>query len=241
MIKAVITFIIGNMITLICGEDVVRSREYLLGLQEEYKKKGYQVQHVLSSELQEVVGAASGSPDLFGRKQIFVAEHINKLITRKKSSGSLAAFLELIEKNKDVELLIWERLSLRDLKLKKIAATKEFKPSQNIFQLLDSCYPTNIKSFLTLLDKVTTPASEMFVFIMLARHLRALLLLKLGIRSESAAPWQAAKLGSQARLWSTEKLEGFYDGLYRIDSSLKNGSNPHGLKKSLDILACYFL
>ena len=229
------------MITLICGEDIVKSRDYLLSLQSQYQNKGFQLQHVRASELQEVVNAASGSPTLFGQRQIFVTEHINKFITRKKSTGSFAYFLEQLDLNKEVELLVWEKLSLRDLKLKKISTIKEFKPGKNIFQLLDSCYPSNIKAFLTLLDEVGTSQNEMFAFIMLARHLRSLLLIKLGINSGSAAPWQAAKLASQTKLWSLEKLEGFYDGLYRIDASLKTGKNPHGVKRSLDILACYFL
>lgn len=229
------------MITLICGEDTVKSREYLVNLERDYQKKGFEIQHVQASELQERVNSVADSLDLFGRKQIFVTEHVNKFITRKKSIGSFAHFLEGLDSNSEIELLVWERLSLRDLKLKKLKAIKEFKPDKNIFQLLDACYPSNLKNFVVLLNTIGTTQNEMFIFVMLVRHLRTILLIKMGLSLGSAAPWQAVKLSSQAKYWSEEKLRGFYDGLYRIDFSLKTGKNPHGVKKSLDILACYFL
>lgn len=229
------------MITLICGEDIIKSREYLLSLEEAYKKKGYQIQHAEASQLQDVINAAEGSPNLFGQKQVFVTEHINKYISRKKISGSMSDFLDKIDLRKEIDLLIWERLSLRDLKLKKVNVVKEFKPNKNIFQLLDACYPSNLKNFISLLDDIGTSQNEMFIFIMLLRHLRTILLLKMGITPGNVAPWQAAKLVSQTKFWPMAKLSGFYDGLYRIDLSLKTGRNPHGVKRSLDILACYFL
>jgi hypothetical protein len=55
------------------------------------------------------------------------------------------------------------------------------------------------------------------------------------------ASWQAGKLSKQASYWKEGKLEAFYDGLARIDVSIKTSSNIHGLGKSLDILFCYFL
>ena len=53
--------------------------------------------------------------------------------------------------------------------------------------------------------------------------------------------WQLWKLESQAKLWKKKNLEEFYHGLHKIDIALKTSKNPYSVKKSLDILACYFL
>lgn len=230
------------MITIVCGEDIVRSREYLLQLEEQFKKKGFGIQKIPALDIQESLSSLSSAPNLFGQSQVFVTELLNRHIARKSSTNVLLNLLEAVSKNKSIELIIWETVSVRDLKLKNIGTVKEFKPSKNIFQLLDSCYPANFSVFHSLLNDVASPQNEMFVFVMLARHLRTLLSIKLkAVDLSKLPPWQAGKLKSQAAKWPEKALLSFYDGLYRIDASLKTGRNPQGVKNSLDVLACYIL
>lgn len=147
---------------------------------------------------------------------------------------------KLIE-TKGIEVVDWEdQVSARELKITG-AAVKEFKPAQNIFKLLDACYPSNLKTFLKILHEIPAKTEEGFVYIMLVRHIRNLLLAKSGAVNAKLASWQLAKMRQQAKLWQDEPLISFYDGLYRIDVSTKTGKNPYSLGKSLDILASYFL
>lgn len=228
------------MITIVCGEDNVSAREYFLGLQQGYKDKGFQIQKVLPSQLEDVVNETSEVPDLFGQRKIFATEGLNKAVSRR--GDKVFKLLERIAQNKELEVLTWEdSISQRDLKLKELGKVKEFKPSRNVFQLLDACYPSNLKNFLTILSKISMPQNEIFIHVMLQRHLRNVLLVKASSPPSALQSWQVGKLKNQARHWDQEKLTGFYDGLYKIDSSLKSGKNPHGIKNSIDILACYFL
>lgn len=227
------------MVMIICGEDEAASRNFLLELVEKYRTQNFELQRIAPSEI-ETINSTSSSPGLFSQKRVLLVENLNKAI--RKKGDRIQAFLENFDKDKEIELVIWEGgISQRDLKLKKIGKIKEFKPQNNIFKLLDACYPTNLRSFLSSLSEITDPQNEIFILTMLQRHIRTLLLIKSGGMPSTLQSWQLGKLKSQSGFWSSEKLMFFYDGLYKIDESLKSGKNPYGIKKSLDILACHYL
>ena len=148
----------------------------------------------------------------------------------------------MLIKDKAIEAVTWEEeISSRELKFPKGPLVKEFKPSQNIFKLQDSLYPGNLKNFLLIINELSASVDENFIFIMLLRHLRNLLLIKSGTVSSRLQPWQVAKLKSQAAHWQIDKLANFYDSFHKIDVSQKTSANPYSLKKSLDILSVYYL
>ncbi len=76
---------------------------------------------------------------------------------------------------------------------------------------------------------------------MLTKHLRELILIKTEKIDKKIAPWKLSKLRYQAEKWELDKLLSFYDGLYKIDLQQKTSSTPYNIKKSLEILACYYL
>src|SRR3989339_49829 len=118
------------MITIICGEDTISSRNYFISL--------------------------------------------------KKKNKKIVDDLQRIAAMKDVELVDWEEVSGWELKLKKIGQIKEFKPNQTIFKLLDLLYPGNKVLFLSLLNKLSQELDENFIFIMLIRYVRNLIVIKEG-------------------------------------------------------------
>ncbi len=220
------------MLTIICGEDNVESRNYFLTLKENFRKKGYEIQNVNSLEIDDV-------PSLFAQKRIYFIENLNKKINKKNLK--ITRNIKNIIENKEIEIVDWEdQISARELKITG-AAVKEFKPAQNIFKLIDTCYPGNMTNFLKILHEMPPKIEEGFIYIMLTRHIRNLLLVKSGTGNAKLSPWQEAKLRNQARFWTTEQLIAFYDGLFRIDVSSKTGNNPFSYTKSLDILTQYFL
>lgn len=229
------------MLTIICGEDSISSRSYYLELKEKYQAIGNQVYDIKATEISEINKGLSESVSLFSQKLIFFTQGLNKKIS-KRSNPTLYSLTEEIAKNKDVELIDWEEYtSGRELKLTKGVTVKEFKVSESIFKLLDACYPKNLKQFISLLYSLPTKVDDIFIFIMLSRHIRNLLMVKLDKPSKSLQSWQIAKLRSQAYHWNEDKLTSFYDGLYKIDVSFKTGNNPFPLRKSIDLLACYFI
>ena len=229
------------MITVVCGEDSVASREHYIGLKHEYGIKNYEIRNLSISDLPEIPQWMGESRSLFGLSQVFFCENISKKAS-KRSNPKLYGLLEGLANSKDVIVVDWEdSLSKRELKLPSTVQIKEFKPPRSIFQLLDSCYPSNYKIFLAILYSLPERTDEAFVFIMLSRHIRNLLLVCSGSVPPTIQKWQVWKLSSQAKHWDSEKLCRFYEGLHRIDVMQKTGVNPYNLRKSLDILAAYFL
>ena len=94
---------------------------------------------------------------------------------------------------------------------------------------------------MTNLEAFTTTDNEHFVFSMLVKLARNLILVKSGEIPPRMQTWQAGKLRRQAMLWKEDNLILFYEALYKIEAGTKTGTTPFSLKESLAILACHFL
>ena len=228
------------MLTIICGEDSVASYNYFYNLKNEFKKKEYEIYDIEPSDISEITSWRGESESLFSIKKAFFIQNLNKK-TNKKNLNQLKIINQLIN-SKDIEVISYEEgIPSRFLKFGEKAKIKEFKISENIFKLLDACYPNNLKNFVSLLNSVKANADEIFIFIMLTRHMRNVLAIKIDPNSSKLAPWQAAKLKHQASLWQTEKLVSFYNSFHNIDLSMKTNSSPYSPCNSLDILSSYYL
>src|SRR3989344_623273 len=227
------------MLTIICGENTSASRNFYISLKKDYQNKGYEIRDISYSEIENINRWLADSPSLFSNKKVFFSQRLNKFF--KKDNKKFVEDLQLIEKMKDVDLIDWEEVSGWELKIKKIGIVKEFKPDQTIFKLLDSVYPGNRLTFISQLNTLNQSLDENFIFIMLVRYIRNLIII-----TEDGVPprmqsWQTYKLKSQASRWKKENLVNFYEALFRVETGLKTGSNPFSIKESLDILACHFL
>lgn len=232
------------MLRIICGEDTTASRNYFVNLKTEFSNKNYLTKDILPQEVFDLSPQSSDNLGLFHTKTAFFTINLDKYIKKFSRSEKGKEILEKIQtfsESKDLVLVDWEdSVSLYNLKLKKTGIVKEFKPSGNIFKLLDSCYPGNLVNFLNQLNQLVETSDAQFIFIMLSRHIRALILASSNILT-GLAPWQKSKLISQVGKWSKKNLLSFYEGLYKIDVSLKTGGSYRGVKESLDILSCFYL
>ena len=232
------------MLTIICGEDTAASRKYFDDLKKQYLTENYFASEVKPEQVSEITKELANSNNLFEEKRLFITTNLDKyykkITFRKRGEDPLSKALSEISASKQIIVLDWEDKSAWELKIKKITPVKEFKMKEDIFKLLDSLYPKNKLNFLQILDSLSQSTEEQFIFIMLARHIRNLILAASN-SLPNMAPWQKSRVISQAQKWSSENLVKFYEGIQRIDIGLKTSSNPQGIKKSLDILACFFL
>jgi hypothetical protein len=229
------------MITIICGEDSVESRRYYTDLQRTLKEKDFELVNVDYHQVLELDETGSSESSLFTAKRAYFTQSLNKKVFKKMSEKNEKKIKAIVE-SKAIQVFDWEEeTSSRDLKSIKGIVIKEFKPSQTIFKLLDSCYPGNLKTFLTTLNTLAESTEDIFIFIMLARHMRNILSVKMGEKIPKLASWQLGKLSSQAKYWEEKNLINFYQGFHRIDVNSKTDGTPYSVKKSLDILACYYL
>lgn len=229
------------MLTIICGEDSISSYNYYASLKKSYSEKDCEIIFISANDLGNISLWMGEAQLLFTQKQIFFTQNINKKLS-KKLNLKFNKIIEDLIVDKNVEVISWEEdLQSRFLKFPKGITIKEFKPTESIFKLQDSLYPGNLKNFLKIFKELVKTVDENFIFIMIARHLRNLILVKTEQTVNKLQQWQVYKLKNQAAKWETEKLINFYDSFHRIDLLQKTSTSPFNLTKSLDMLAVYYL
>ncbi len=231
------------MLTIICGEDIAASREKLQTIKQSYKTKGFNVKDVAASELPDILKSNEGVIDLFGQESVYAVENLSSLYKGRGKSEFKTAVDEL-SKNAKLHIIAWENgKSAYELStLKKLTSSfYEAKPGQTIFELLDIAVPGKINHFIKTLHQVHQTQDIMFIYTLLWRHIRKLILAAEGAFDKKTAPWQRGKLQAQARAWQKEKLVSFYEGLAKIDVGMKTSSSTFDIRESIEILACYYL
>lgn len=231
------------MLTIIAGEDTATSRQKLQELKEQYRQKGYSIDVVSTADIPDLLKNADGVTNLFGQESIYIAENVSSKYKGRAKTPYKEA-VQLIAKSNSIHLIDWEEgKSAYDLTtIKKIATTfYEAKPPKNIFELLDACFPGNLDSFLKTLAIVNTSQDIGFIYALLCRHVRKLYLASEGIIDSKTPPWQRGKLSFQAKKWDPKKLQKYYEGLARIDISMKTNTTPYDLRESIELLVCYYL
>jgi hypothetical protein len=232
------------MLTIFCGEDSVTARAEYLKAIEKYKSSQAEILSVATSSLLDIQRGIGESLSLFSEQKIFCMEGLEKYGFKKSTKAKKDAIYEAIVSltaSKSIIILDFEEGKQgRLLKLKDLAKISEYKPSTSIFQLMDLCVPGNKLNFISALRTVCETQDEMFVFVMLSRHLRQLVLVSQGVPL-TLPPWQKGKISTQAKKWDSQKLLNFYEGIIKIEIGAKSSANPYGIAKSLEILACHYL
>ena len=231
------------MLTVIAGEDIVASRKKLLEIKTDYVSKNYNPVSLALSDILENIRTDEQEVNLFGDSSVYFIENLSKKYNGRQKNVFKDSIVEF-SKNKNIALIDWEAgKSAYDISgLKRIATTFiEYKPSKSIFEVLDSCYPKNLKIFIKSYRELTLTQDEMFIFTMLVKHIRNLILAKVAALPPTIKPWQRSKLTQQSALWTEENLVSFYDGLAKIDIALKTGTSSYTIGQSLELLLCYYV
>jgi DNA polymerase III delta subunit len=227
------------MLLVVAGEDSIQSREYIAQLKKKYYQQHASVFEVSPKQLDEAKKDMV-TRTLFTDKIIYFTQGLIGHIAKQKKKKT-----EELKKLHDDDGLVvvdWEDgKSLYSLGLKAAPYLKEFKPDASIFDLLDCCVPGNKQRFIKLLNKVMETQDPVFVFTLLQRHVKSLLVLKHNPEQWKGSPWQKTKMSRQAARWDETKLLKVYEGMTRIDVTLKTNSTPYDLRASLEIIAAILI
>lgn len=233
------------MIYIYCGEDTITARLAYTKEIEKYRTTLAEIIPLSASSIVDVKKGIADNLNLFSTQTVFCVENLEKFSFKKSTKAKTDIVYDAIvsiAQNKSVTLLDFEEGKQgRQLKLKDLAVVHESKPATTIFKLLDECIPGNKNGFVQSLQIVCQTQDEQFVFIMLYRQIRQLVLALTDGLSAKLPPWQKYKIIAQAKKWDKERLVNFYSGLIKIEIGSKTSSNPYGIRKSLEILACHYL
>jgi len=235
------------MVTIIHGDDISLSREYLLDLKQKQKNvvsfDGGKI--TITDLIQNIEGSG-----LFGdTKTIFIEDFLTK---HKKTDKDVKEILNFIVKNsKQFAFILWESKEIpkRDLSSFKNAVIKFFKLPKNIFLFLDNLRPSNSRNLLNLFHQaITSGIKEELILFMMQRQIRMLLALLEPSGNEPIeelirlAPWQMSKLERQASYFQGptlnegSTLKNIYRKLYEIEIGQKTGSLSLSLTQAIDFL-----
>ena len=227
------------MFLLICGENIVESRNYLAKLKNTYRAKHTELHEVPAKELYDVLKNEQVQT-LFGDPIIYVTLGLIGQLSKQKKK--VAEELKTLDSDQQFKIIDWEEKSSYDLKIKSPTYQyKEFKADKTVFDFQELCAPGSRHSFISALGKLTDSNDPVFLFTMLNRHVRTMILLKTKQPAGNMHPFVKQKAERQAQKWDQSKLLSFYEGLARIDLASKTNGSPFDMKRSLEILACYYL
>jgi hypothetical protein len=227
------------MFLLVCGEDSAKSRAYIATLKDSYRKEHASVREIPAKELDDALKSDQVST-LFGESIVYVTQGLFGYWAKHKRK--IAPETDALHARSDITVVNWEDgRSLYEMKLKPAPYIKEFKADKSVFDFQEALVPGNKTRFVEMLERLSETQDPFFLFTMVHRHARTLLLLNTAQPAGNMHPYVKQKATMQAKKWETRRLVKFYEGLTKIDRSLKSSGTPFDIHRSLEILACYYL
>jgi len=228
------------MIYIFSGDDIVSSRKAFLEHIERLKTDGFLVERVSGKDLTlESMEMLSSPTSLFGEKKAIAIENLMTLTKSKEKDKLINLAISL---SRYLVFVIWENKGVSKTELAKFPQNtifKNFKLPGSLFVFLDSFSPGNVVNNLVLLKTTLETVDPNFLFLMLIRQIRLLILAKDSSELLKLAPWQKSKLLKQAKVFSDEKLAKIYNSLLEIDFHQKTSSSPSSLEQELELLFSY--
>ena len=226
------------MIYIFLGDDPAASRNEFIQFKEKLASDGYSINVLNNDNLDDLDKSLYVSDSLFEDKKVLVCENMfAKVATRK-------LFLPFDNTDKNTIILDWEEEC--DDKAVKFAfkniVIKQSKLSENIFKLMDSITPGNLKVVIDYLSKMSDSTNENILLFMIQKRIKELIFVKNDIQSvKKLQSWQITRLKAQSSTWETGKLLSFYEALYRVEVNVKTSRGYYSIKKALDMMFCYYI
>lgn len=223
------------MIYVFHGDDQAKSRTLMRSQADADIAAGHDLRIVIAEKIK-----PHELSDILSTSSLFSTETLilEGLLSRAKSKDKDSCLTLLKEYVGDKNIILWDKKEVAKTTTSKLPTTWKIslsKPPAILFNFLDSLYPGNIKNTQSLLHSLRQSADEVFIFIMLTRHITSLIVAS-SATSPKLPPWQIGKLKSQASLWGEAKLINFHDELTRIDYQIKSGNTKLDYASQLDIL-----
>lgn len=223
------------MINLLHGDHHLKSRNFLQEKINAAKTKGFEIIKLVPGFKIADLKQALESQSLFGQERLVVLENVFS-----KKSPDQKKIIEYLFQDKInfPELLLWEEKEQRASTLKKVPhfwKIMVFKTPKLVFNFLDSLKNISPSHTLKLFSDCLKTESPEFIFYMLTRQIRLLILAQENLL-EKLAPWQKTKYIKQSKKFRPELLLKIYKRLLKIDVFAKTGKTLLPLNYQLDLL-----
>ncbi|PIV00527.1 hypothetical protein COS54_02940 [Candidatus Shapirobacteria bacterium CG03_land_8_20_14_0_80_39_12] len=216
------------------GEDIISSRKAFLEYLDSFKDKDYEIVRINGKDASEETLMLHSLPNsLFGQKKLLA---IDSLLSGKKfqENEKILKALSYLE----CDIVIWENKNFSKADQLKYPnfVFKNFKLPQVLFTFLDAITPGKPENNLRLLKDTIESVDSAYLFLMLIRQIRLLILASDKNDLLKLAPWQKSKIQKQAKYFTLEKLKEINKKLLEIDFRQKTSQTPFPLKHQLEFL-----
>ncbi len=223
------------MITILHGDNTIKSRQKLVDMISQAKDKGVKIKRLDAKRLSPAeLEENLASSDLFGNERLVVVEALHSLPRSKRKNRLIELLTDAV-----TNVCLWEKRELTKNMVKKFKGAKvhKFKLSNSLFDWLDSISPLKQSKAkqIRLLRKAVEANDEYVCFAMLARQVRLLIQAKDGGKI-SAPPFVIRKINRQASRFSLRQLLDLHAALHRLDFEAKTSNNLVDLQTSLESL-----
>ncbi len=225
------------MLTIIHGENLVKSREKLFQIKQATRAKNQQLTTLAAKKISsKILEQALFAKDLFGQEHCLIIEELHSLPRSKKRTAYLE---QIIQASQFLDIVLWEKKSLTKNNLKKItnAQVYYFPMSKALWQLLDQFSPQakSKKRQLELLQEAIEQDSAEFCLVMISKRVSDLIAITVGANL-SMHPFVKNKLNRQKKNFSLKQLLNLHQQLYQLDNKIKHSANLLDLASELDLL-----
>ena len=220
------------MIKILCGDNLIESRKAVMEIAQKAKEEEKEVV-ILDGAKTEIsqIRSAVESGSMFNDNRLILIENF---LSSQKSTRKQQILDYLLKNKSHQEIILWEGKNVDKRTIPSDIRMEVFKLDQKLFKFLDSLQPGIPTKLLELLIVLKQKQEPEMIFYMLTRQIRLLILAKENLLK--MAPWQEAKLNSQAKLFSLDQLKDLYAQLLEIDYNQKTGNDAYNLTSRLDLL-----
>ena len=221
------------MLTIIHGENVVASRNYLLSQIDQFKKKGQEVLFLDEKNFTPENLVAALEKDLFGQQKVVVFESFSHLKPNPKKEAT-----EIIKQHPEGILFLWEAKTLPASFFKPFpkGQARLFKPSPILFQFLDALSPKNKQKTIFLLGQALKRRNRFGLFSYATNKRFNFNQRNHEEKVSARQAWQKEKLKKQAQDFSQEELTDFLCQLIWLDYQQKTGQLSYPFEFGLELL-----
>lgn len=219
--------------TIIHGENTIKSRQALLDLIEKYKSRGFETLTLSAKNLSTAqLEQALGGDSLFGSSKVVIVEELHS----QQESAKRKQLITLLAAS-TAEVILWEKRLLTATMLKKFpkATVDTYKASSILFSWLDSLGKKgNPAGQIKQLQEICKQESAQFCLSMITRQIRLLIASK-DDGQLKAAPFVVVKLKSQAHQFTIDQLVALHNKLLQIEFAQKRSLSKLSLEQQLQL------
>lgn len=231
-------------VILIAGDDIVQSRRRLSAYYKRAYERSWDVIRIDGSNIavSDLLTLVKSRP-LLSAGQLVVVEN---LFSKNRQAKKIFAKINKEAKKKylsddiNTVLVFWEPKKIQlSPDSSSFSRTENFNLKSSLFRFLDNLDPNNKLLNLQTLAEAKKENPPEKILVMLARHIRLLVLVKAYPESVKIG-WQRRKLERQAAKFSLDTLLALHTQLTKLDKLQKKSSLPLDIAASLDLIVGRF-